>query len=259
MGHNRLGRLPKYVRWNQVVALLDTAPTHVQPLAAATALAADRYFRTLAGDPSLAYCFWLLARVTWAARSEDFTAELSSLGVSVDADVPAIGFIASLSDHVRIRLAQNPGSGPVSELASLALRRALTETVGIRERNLFGSRLEDLQHAFRTYSTQHHFSDVAQRFFGDFMARTLRSYIDRELANHVGPGNPLATVTAGSEFIRALDLHTRQAAAIVHEFAGSWYSKHNWTSRGAITQEEAQGFVAVALRKLRSELKRDEP
>jgi hypothetical protein len=38
-------------------------------------------------------------------------------------------------------------------------------------------------------------------------------------------------------------------------FAADWYSKHNWEAKGEISVVEAQGFVAVALRKLRSEFK----
>ena len=55
----------------------------------------------------------------------------------------------------------------------------------------------------------------------------------------------------------AIDLHARQSAAIMREFAGGWYSKQNWETQGEITLDDAQRFVAVALRKLRAELKRE--
>ena len=82
-------------------------------------------------------------------------------------------------------------------------------------------------------------------------------YGEGELYNQIGSGAALQTVQDSAEFSRALDLHTRQSAAIMREFAGGWYSKNNWQSRGSISQDEAQGFVAVALRKLRSDLKLD--
>jgi hypothetical protein len=38
-------------------------------------------------------------------------------------------------------------------------------------------------------------------------------------------------------------------------FAADWYAKHNWEAKGEVSKAEAQAFVAVALRKLRAELK----
>ena len=56
-------------------------------------------------------------------------------------------------------------------------------------------------------------------------------------------------------FTQELDLHARQSARIMREFAEGWYSKANWETRGQISLEDSQAFVAVALRKLRMELK----
>jgi hypothetical protein len=229
----------------------------VAEVARATVLAADHQLRSLSGDPSLAYCFWLLTRITWAARSTNFTSELVDLGLQDGYQTSALAFIGRVSDHVRNELARYPESGPVSELASLSLKRSLTETVGTRGPSLFGSTVEDLQGAFRDYSTRSGFSELSQRFFADFLSRTLRSLLDRELPNHIGPTHPLTTIKEGSDFLEAVDLHARQSAAIVRDFAGGWYSKHNWESRGRISLEEASNFVAVALRKFRSELKRE--
>lgn len=257
MGHLRLGRLPKNLRWREVVALLESSPGDTAAVARATIVAADRQLRSLSNDPSLAYCFWLLTRVTWAARSNDFIAQLADLGLASGADTPTLAFIARVSDHVRDELAQYPESGPASELASLALRHSLTETVGTQGPTLFGSTVEDLRHAFREYSTQRAFAELSQRFFGDFFARTLRSFLDRELANHLGTRHALTAVDDSSDFLRAIDLHARQSATIIRDFAGGWYSKHNWETRGEISLDEARRFVAVALRKLRSDLKRE--
>ena len=129
------------------------------------------------------------------------------------------------------------------------------ETVGQQGPSLFGSALEDLQHAFQSVSTRDQFGRLSRLFFSDFLARTIRSLVDRELSHHVGQSYGIANVEQCSAFMSALDLHTRQAALIVEEFASGWYSKNNRESNDRITQEQAQGFVAVALRKLRQELK----
>ena len=256
MGHVRLGRLPRTLRWQGVVRLLDQSPDDVPAVAHATVAAAEARLRELARDPSLGYCFWLLTRLAAASRETDFAAATAALRLVPPETDSALAFIARVNEQVRAELRQFPESGPFSELASLALRRALSETVGQQGRSLFGSSLEDVQLAFRRHSTDARFGDLARRFFGDFLARTLRFFIDKELSNTVGAGHGLAGVAASQEFTAALDTYARQSARIVEQFAAGWYGKHNWESGDAISREEAQGFVAVALRKLRMELTR---
>lgn len=259
MGHLRLGELPKSLRWKAVVALLEEAADHgdiVDQIAAATVQAAEGRLRELANDPSLTYCFWLLTRLTRAARDDDFLAQSAALGVPIEADDATLSFIARISEAARAQSREHPESGPFAELASLALRRSLSETAGQSQTSLFGSSVDDLQRAFRTRSTPGQFGVLAKQYFGDFLARTLRYFVDKELAHHVGPGRGLATMQESAAFSQALDTHARQSARIMEQFAGAWYSKHNRESAGAISQEEAQGFVAHALRKLRGELRR---
>lgn len=253
VGHSELGYLPTSARWRVVVALLAAPHLDAPAVAGATALAAKDRLTALRGDPSLSYCFWLLVRLAEAARGPDFLADATRLGVPASPGDTALAFVARVADRARVELNAHPESGPFGELASLALRRALTETVGTEGRSLFGSSLEDLEGAFRRHSTPVQFGELAKRFFGDFYARTLRFYVERELQNRVG-GGALPTVAAANGFADALDLHARETARIVEGFAAAWYGKRHWESGGAIGQDETQGFVAHALTKLRKEL-----
>ncbi len=257
MGHQRLGRLPKTRRWTEVVDLLDASPEQTAVIAYRTARAAERRLRALANDPSLIHCFWLLVRLTWAARGRDFVADVGRLGLRADPTGPTIAFIAHVSDVVRPEVSRHPESGPFGELASLALRRTLSETVGQSTPSLFGSTVDELRQAFRDHSTQPRFGTLARRFFGDFLARTLRYFVDKELGNHVGPSHALTDVERAAEFKDALDTHARQTARIMEGFAADWYSRHNWESQGEISGEEAGRFVGQALRKLRDELRHE--
>jgi hypothetical protein len=179
---------------------------------------------------------------------------MSRLGIEIPDDGSALTFIAAISDRVRWETSDYLESGPFAELASLALRRALTETVGTQGRSLFGNSLDDLQHAFEMYSTPATFAPVAGRFFADFLGRTLRFYIDRELFNHVGQGRGFADLGASQEFLRGLDTYARESATIMEQFAADWYSKQRWEHGSAIGREDAAGFVSHALTKLRREL-----
>ena len=255
MGHNRLGRLPRTRRWQEVVDLLDLPSASVAAIAAAVVDAAEHRLRGLANDEALAYAFWTLARVTWAARQDSFLQELSWLGVRDWPEPSAIGLISGTVQHVRSRVAELEARNDFAEFAALAVARSLTETVGREGPGLFSSTAEDAQRAFRAYSTPAKFGELARLFFADFMSRSLKSFVDRELSNHVGSGKVIRSVEGSQDFLNALELHTRQAARIIEEFSEGWYSLHNWESSGDIGLKEAQRFVAQALRKLRAELK----
>lgn len=253
MGHVRIGRLPKTLRWREVVALIDeSAPAAA--VAAATAAAAERRLRRLADDPAFGYPVWLLTRVTWAARGETFADDLARLGIALPIDVSPLGTIALLTDHVRSEMASWPGRDNFSELATQAFRQALTDTVAREGASLFDGDAADVQRAFRAYSTRASYGVLARRFFAAFASRALASFVDRELANHYGSNTPPGSRESAIEFRRELDRHVWQTARIVEDFAGDWYSKHNWESKGRISPEETQRFLAIALRKLRREL-----
>jgi len=257
MGHRILGTLPKTQRWVRVVRLLHASADSAKTVADASAHAAEGRLRSLANDPSLTYAFWLLTRVVSASRHPDFLDRLERLGLSLGSDQSAIRLIAAVSERVRAEVRRHPESGPFGEIAAQALTRALAETVGRYTPSLFGTSAEDMQQATRAHATRERFGDVAQRFFGAFLSRALQSFVDRELASTVGPDRPRRTVDETSVFLDRLDLHTLQSAAIVHDFAGSWFSKRDWERAGAIPPDDARRFVAVALRKLRTELRRE--
>ena len=254
MGHTIIGRLPKSERWRVVVELLQGPTLDTRAVAGATVKAAYERLRLLGRDPSLTYCFWLLVRMASAARGADFVTDVAHLGIQIQRDDTALSAIGRVADRAQNELNRHPESGPFGELAAMALRRALLETVGSEGRSLFGSSLEDLERAFRRHSSAAQFGELTKLFFGDFYARTLRFYVDRELSNSVGTGGALATVANADDFATALDRHARQSAAIVETFAAGWYSKRSWEREGAIPLEDAQGFVAHALTKLRKEL-----
>jgi hypothetical protein len=92
MGHLRLGRLPKSLRWQAVVALLSQTPSDVPAITRATLAAAEGRFRAMANDPIVGYCFWLLSRVTHAARGSDFQRELDVLRLSVGEHSSTLSF-----------------------------------------------------------------------------------------------------------------------------------------------------------------------
>ena len=254
MGHTIVGELPKTQRWRVVAQLLQEPDVDPAEVAAATVNAAEKRLIALRTDPSLIYGFWLLTRLASAARGPDFAADVAQLGIAARPDDTALTFIAQVTDRVRVELIDFPGSGPFGEIASLAVRGALTETVGTEGRSLFGSSLEDLERAFRRHSTAAQFGEVAHRFFAEIYGRTLRFYVDRAVPASTYSGGGLESLDSARDFREGLDRHARQSARIVERFAAEWYVKHHWSNNGAISREEVGRFVAHAMTKLRKEL-----
>jgi hypothetical protein len=255
MGHIRLGRLPKTQSWDQVVGTLATDNIDARIVASTTAWAADHRLSQLRNDPCLTYCVWLLVRIASATRRPDFVEALGDVGIDVRPGETAVGFVAKVSARARESTERYPESGPFGELAALALRRALTETIGSEGGSLFGASIEDLERAVLRHTSPSRFGELAARFFGDFMARTLRFYVDKELSFHVGPEHGLTTINDSVAFVADLDRFARQSSRIVEVFAADWYSKYDWERGGAIGRDDTQNFVKGALRKLRRELR----
>ncbi len=246
------------MKWLAVVNLLQVPHLDAHAVASATIEAAEERLRALRDDPSLTYCFWLLTRLASAARGLDFFDALAALGLHARPEDSVIGFISRVSDRARDEVARHPESGPFGELASLALRRALLDIVGTEGRSLFGSSLEDLERAFRRHATPTQFGELSRSFFGDFLARTLRFYVEKELSNQVGAHPGLANTAESRAFAEALDQYARESAGIMERFAVDWFDKHHWEAHGAIGRDEAHGFAAGALRKLHQDLVRPE-
>jgi hypothetical protein len=256
MGHIRTGRLPDTPAWRRVADLLEGAPFATAGIAAAVAAAADLHLRGFGNDPAFGYTYWLLTRIAAASRGSTFIDDLRDIGLHVDPQSSTLVFIGQVADRVRAESLRTGQSPHLAELGSLALRRALLDTVGTQETSLFGSSLADVQAAFRQHSTRTQFGQLAHLFFADFAGRLLRFVVDRHLPNAIGPEHALQSTSQALAVSDGLERYGRQCARIMQGFAEDWYAKHLWQSGGAITQQQAQGFVAHALRKLRTELKR---
>jgi len=253
MGHIRLGRLYKSRKWNQVIDLLES-DSDMSQLTRATLGAAERQLRNLSYDPTISHVFWLLARITWASRTEQLLPFLADIGIRLEEGTSIFSLVSSLSDYLQRKAVEHPEAGVFANIANLSFIDAISQTVTERPKTLFGSNLEDIQSAFKSYSSQKQFGIISRRFFANFLSRTVKYFLNKELSNHIGSNHRFQNIQSAKEFNDALALYSYQSARILEDFAGGWYSKHNWEQQGQITERETAGFVAFALRKLRMEL-----
>jgi hypothetical protein len=252
MGHLRLDTLPDTAPWRRVVGLLAEG-ADAPAVAQATTQAALRGLALAHGDEGLFYSFWLLAQVAQASRKTDFATALCDAGLHVTVDPDLFDLVGGFSDAVDQRLHKTHGRTDLGEMAQLAAVESLTELLGRRSATLFGPTSVEVKEAARQLSTERGFAILAHAFFTRFVRRFLAYHLGRELSNHVGGNGRFETPDEHDEFIEQLTVHCQQAALIVRDFAGDWYSKHRF--HDDLTLTKARGFVSHALTKLGEELK----
>jgi hypothetical protein len=254
MGHIRLGTLPKTQKWNQVVSLIAVG-ADVEPIAAASADAAEHGLERASQDEGLAHAFWLLTQIPQAARHYNFSERLWELGLTGLSSRPTLfeivaAFTRAIDGHVRERGKRTD----LGEMAQHAASDTLASLAGRDLPSLFAPTASDVQRALAKLGTSDRFSIVARDFFSRLTSRSLGYFLSRELSKHVGPNKRFAAVGDHSDFTDALDLHCRQASRIIKEFSGGWYGKILQQEK-QISQDDARDFAHVAFKKLRAELR----
>ena len=252
MGHSRLGTLPDTRRWRSVIGLV-AENAGVNAVADATMHASQRGLEMADSDEGLRQTFFLLSQLTLAVRQDDFRSALGNVGVDVRGEPGVLNIVASFTEAVDRHLRATRSRTDIGEMAQMAAAECLTSILTERSRSLFGTSAAEVQDATRSCSTKTGFAVLAHDFFSRFTQRYLTYHLSRELPNHVGEGQRFGTPAEHTEFVNQMKVHCREAAVIVKDFAGGWYSKANF--EGGISRTKAKGFVHVALKKIRQELK----
>jgi hypothetical protein len=219
-------------------------------------------------DETLAYCFFLLVRITRAARDVKFIEALADTGVLTPAQISGLpdapifhsteeyglfdltsGFVAAIDDRVRATRTRTD----IGELANLAAAESLSALCAPRTDSLFGNTGRGgVQLSLRSLSTRNGFARLAHDFFARLIRRYLEYHLSRELANHVGPGRRFRHVDDHNDFLQQLDDHCRVATSVMRKFAGDWYIKHNF--KGDLSVPKAKDFASYAIDKVRGAL-----
>lgn len=252
MGHIRLGTLPDTNRWRNVVGLIADG-AEVAQIAGATSQAAQNGLDLAHNDAGLCHAVWLLTKIALAAREAEFGRALEAAGIPAPPQPGLFDIVGGFTDALDHHLSRSGGRSDIGEMAQLAAVETLTSLIGERSASLFGTTPVEVKQAVYDFSTKKGFSTLAHDFFSRFAQRFLIYHLGRELSNHVGGNGRFANPAEHSEFVRQLGAHCREAALIVREFAGGWYSKANFED--GVSPTKVKNFVNYALTKLRKELK----
>ena len=253
MGHNRLSVLPATVRWERVIGLVETGAA-LPDILAATACAAERNLLTAADDPVYVEAVRLLLTIPTAARSEDFGLALRDADLGVPNRPEVLDLVIGVSERLDVIRRDSGARSDFGELAGRALTRTIVREIGDALPSLFGSTPEDVQGQSRNLSSSKGIARFTRSFFGALLGETLSYWLDRALADHIGPERRFANTAARSAFDADLDQFTAETTRIIQEFSGGWYGK-TLSLHGSFSTPQARVFGAVALKKIVAELR----
>jgi hypothetical protein len=156
---------------------------------------------------------------------------------------------SAIDRHIR---ESSSGATDLSEIAQQAAGEVFASLADVESGNLFGISGTDVKNVVRAASTKKGFGQLGQRFFGRFTARFLNFYLSRITASSLGK-QQIGDLGDVMRFNQALAVHCEESARIVQDFCGEWYSKTEY-ERG-IDPENTNAFLAVAIKKIRNELR----
>jgi hypothetical protein len=254
MGHIHLGHLPETRKWREVVALIDGFAA-VETIVAASATAAEKDLQSAASNPVFVEAVRLLALIPQAARSENFSEALFSLGIDVPPQPSLTDLLVATNVALDRFAARQSHINDFGDLSARALTDALAAAIGYSLPSLFASDAADMKAAALRVSRPDEFARMARDFFGRLTSETLSSWLDRELSAHVGPGKRFANLGERSAFNDGLARYCTEATRIIREFAGGWYGKTLYRE-GTVSSMRAASFGAVSFKKIVAELRR---
>jgi hypothetical protein len=262
VGHTRLGAIPKTRKWRDVVEQVTgghvtgrgvvSVTADMAVIAAKTLNAAQRALDRAVEDQGVRYTFYLLTQVTLAARTADWETPLGKHGIRLSGEASIFDFTAEVQAAIDRHAARSSSEATdLSEIAQQSAGEAILSLAASRTASLFGGSSEEVKHAIRSLSTKKGFGELGQQFFGIFVSRFLNFYLSRATAAELG-GRRLRDLGDVAQFNATLRSHCNQSARIVRDFCGTWYSKTEYEQ--GIDLENTSRFLAVAMKKLRSEL-----
>jgi len=260
MGHTRLGIIPKTRKWHAVVELMakeagdsSAMAEDVRNIARAALEAAQAGLEKSKKDPGLKYAFYLLTQIVLAARQDNWTEGLSNIGIYLQKDATGFDLACETQFAIDKFLSHEGARSDVAEIAQKSLGQALSELTTRGTASLFDPSSAELHMALREHSTKTGFSDLSQKFFGNYVSQFLNFYLSRVTAGSLDTQR-LKQLGDLNEFNRALQLHCEQSARIIHDFSGDWYSKTEYQE--GINPSNTARFIAVAIKKIKAELEK---
>lgn len=254
MGHVRLGTLPQTREWKAVVHLIAEG-ADVAQIADATLQAADKAFARMSKDAGFNEAVWLLTQLGIAAKKDNPTAHLESVGLKLSPHTSIAEVASAFRTALDQQMSKAGRTSDISPIASNALVSAVTTHLNTKLGGLFEASSAEIHSALGELGKQKAFGELTRTFFGRLMGDSLKYFLDKTIDTHLGEGQRFQTRSDSREFRNALATHCQEASEIVQTFAAEWFSKNRFQGDGEIRRDKTEGFGWKAVEKIRAEMK----
>lgn len=257
MGHERIGSLPRTIKWRAVVDQISGAERSSEltaELADTTLNNVRRQFERLADDDCVQAAFRFLLALPLASRSplpDDFLE--TKFSIRVDGQPSPLALAKAF--HASLALEEVPRS-ETADLAAKALGDALSQfsmEPKFRQENLFGTVPWDM---WRGADTGAGFCDLSRLYFSNLTERYLRYFLDREASAILGDPQRVSDFRQHlHSTVDSISRHAFETSKITQSFAAGWFQKNART--GMPSTPDIRDFLSFALHKIREELRRE--
>lgn len=255
MGHIRLGRLPKTYKWRNVFQALENAELSPEIIAKAISQSARNEFDSLKGDHSLSFCFWVLATVVSASKTDSFIDKLEQIGINTKNINSGIQFAKNIAQYISKTLNDLGRPNAFSIIAELSVNETISNILISQSDSLFGTNINDIKAAYAKTATKKQFGLISRQFFSTFLKRSIQFIADKEISNFVGKDRSIKNTSELVSFQKALSLYCYQSSKIIEDYSGGWFSKQSWQTRNEISYKSVEGFIAYAIEKINMDLR----
>jgi hypothetical protein len=257
MGHERIGFLPRSIKWRTVIddlARYLRKNVEIETIGKIVLDNVRNRFADIADDKGVNAAFSFLILLTYSAKAQKPINELTNNAIKLNAQASDLQVSKELGKWVERRVE----SREYSEIAKAAAIDAIgdwSEKLRTGQEDIFG-KAETYEDVWRKASNGSGFCELSRLFFSNFTERYLNYFIEREAGSYLASwedGQNLKNELR--EHIQSVSKYAFETAKITESFAAGWYNKN--TKEGLPTRKQIQGFIWLSFEKLREELRRE--
>lgn len=253
MGHERIGFLPRTMRWQSIVHALekyDGDPADVSEIAETALYCIRDLYRSIANNESLIKAIRYLAILCFSANSNSQVEYLNQHGFCADQELSLFALMKS----ARFYMDLNATSLEINKIAKDALIEALIVYKQSHETEQLQFIGFEQDNIWEKASGGSAFCEMARAFIASFTGRQLRYYLERIAAGKLSDYSQLLSFSDQlTEQTNAITAHTSDVSKIMQSFAAGWYNKYS--SRDLPPDNEVSRFLSMIFKKVSEEFR----
>lgn len=233
MGHTRIGRLRRSLKWKEVV-LSFCAGANFDKLAGDILQAAKDNLneQSLTQDASYQKAVYLLVQMGIGAQSKDFIGHMHAIGIDLTPNPSVQELIGKVSEAVDDAAWQQPGTKcDLGEFAKLGLVNAITHVAHLEKDvnpQLPGMPPLPGLAIFNTFGKRHNLAELNRIFISRTMAHALNYYMAKFIPNLTGHTDRILSIQELNASYEALQNHCYETTLVHKEYVTEWLAKHQY-------------------------------